>query len=112
MYDIPMKLVAFLKFLLCKYTKTHSLRGLYPKKMTSHKNWNGESGWSKPLFLGYYECPLLAGKTNLLVFRRFHGINERISKKNYEELVMFYFSLIQNCDIQKLPEPHSSVHEL
>ncbi|KAF1390194.1 hypothetical protein PFLUV_G00055560 [Perca fluviatilis] len=44
--------------------------------------------------------------------QRFHGINERISKKNYEELIEFYFSLIQNCDIQKLPEPHSSVHEL
>ncbi|XP_022618767.1 N-fatty-acyl-amino acid synthase/hydrolase PM20D1 isoform X1 [Seriola dumerili] len=44
--------------------------------------------------------------------KRFHGINERISKKNYEELVLFYFSLIQNCDIQNLPEPHSSVHEL
>ncbi|CAJ1084722.1 N-fatty-acyl-amino acid synthase/hydrolase PM20D1.2-like [Xyrichtys novacula] len=44
--------------------------------------------------------------------QRFHGINERISKKNYEELVMFYFNLMQNCDIQKLPEPHSSVHEL
>ncbi|KAF3697153.1 N-fatty-acyl-amino acid synthase/hydrolase PM20D1.2 [Channa argus] len=44
--------------------------------------------------------------------QRFHGINERISKRNYEELVAFYFSLIQNCDIQKLPEPHSSVHDL
>lgn len=44
--------------------------------------------------------------------QRFHGINERISKKNYEELVVFYFNLIQTCDIQKLPEPHSSVHEL
>ncbi|KAM9351478.1 N-fatty-acyl-amino acid synthase/hydrolase PM20D1.2-like [Symphorus nematophorus] len=44
--------------------------------------------------------------------QRIHGINERISKKNYEDLVVFYFSLIQNCDIQKLPEPHSSVHEL
>ncbi|KAM4610680.1 N-fatty-acyl-amino acid synthase/hydrolase PM20D1.2-like [Polymixia lowei] len=44
--------------------------------------------------------------------QRFHGINERISKKNYEELVVFYFNLIQNCDIQKLPDPHSSVHEL
>uniref|UniRef100_A0A7N8XIX7 Peptidase M20 domain containing 1, tandem duplicate 1 n=1 Tax=Mastacembelus armatus TaxID=205130 RepID=A0A7N8XIX7_9TELE len=44
--------------------------------------------------------------------QRFHGINERISIKNYEEIVAFYFSLIQNCDIQKLPEPHSSVHEL
>ncbi|XP_051805274.1 N-fatty-acyl-amino acid synthase/hydrolase PM20D1.2-like [Acanthochromis polyacanthus] len=44
--------------------------------------------------------------------QRVHGINERISKKNYEELVLFYFNLIQNCDIQKLPEPHSSVHDL
>ncbi|XP_042263925.1 N-fatty-acyl-amino acid synthase/hydrolase PM20D1.2-like [Thunnus thynnus] len=44
--------------------------------------------------------------------QRFHGINERISKKNYEEIIQFFFSLIQNCDIQKLPEPHSSVHEL
>ncbi|XP_038577961.1 N-fatty-acyl-amino acid synthase/hydrolase PM20D1.2-like [Micropterus salmoides] len=44
--------------------------------------------------------------------QRFHGINERISKKNYEELVVFYFTLIQNSDIQKLPEPHSPVHEL
>lgn len=43
---------------------------------------------------------------------RFHGINERISKKNYEELVLFYFRLIQNCDVAKLPEPHSSAHEL
>ncbi|XP_029013325.1 N-fatty-acyl-amino acid synthase/hydrolase PM20D1.2-like isoform X2 [Betta splendens] len=44
--------------------------------------------------------------------QRFHGINERISKKNYEELVVFYFNLIQNFDLQQLPEPHSSVHEL
>ncbi|XP_041084868.1 N-fatty-acyl-amino acid synthase/hydrolase PM20D1.2-like [Polyodon spathula] len=44
--------------------------------------------------------------------RRFHGINERISVKNYEEVVMFYFRLFQNCDIGKLPEPHGSVHEL
>ncbi|XP_040049624.2 N-fatty-acyl-amino acid synthase/hydrolase PM20D1.2 isoform X2 [Gasterosteus aculeatus] len=44
--------------------------------------------------------------------QRFHGINERISKKNYEELLVFYFSLIQNCDILKLPEPHSTIHEL
>uniref|UniRef100_A0A667ZQL9 Peptidase M20 domain containing 1, tandem duplicate 1 n=1 Tax=Myripristis murdjan TaxID=586833 RepID=A0A667ZQL9_9TELE len=44
--------------------------------------------------------------------QRFHGINERISKKNYEELVVFYFHLIQNCDTEKLPDPHSSVHEL
>ncbi|XP_072305231.1 N-fatty-acyl-amino acid synthase/hydrolase PM20D1.2 [Eucyclogobius newberryi] len=44
--------------------------------------------------------------------QRFHGINERISKENYETLVQFYFRFIQNCDIKKLPDPHSSVHEL
>ncbi|KAF6721255.1 putative carboxypeptidase PM20D1 [Oryzias melastigma] len=44
--------------------------------------------------------------------QRFHGINERISKKNYEEMIQFYFRLIQNCDTKKLPEPHSSLHEL
>ncbi|KAJ8016745.1 hypothetical protein DPEC_G00010550 [Dallia pectoralis] len=44
--------------------------------------------------------------------QRFHGINERISKKNYEELVGFYFNLIQNCDIKELPSPHSASHEL
>lgn len=44
--------------------------------------------------------------------QRFHGINERISKKNYEELIEFYFNLIQNCDVQKLPAPHSTVHDL
>eukprot|EP00066_Takifugu_rubripes_P001976 XP_003963552.1 PREDICTED: probable carboxypeptidase PM20D1 [Takifugu rubripes] len=44
--------------------------------------------------------------------QRFHGINERISKKNYEELIQFYFDLIQNCDTRQLPEPHSAAHEL
>ncbi|KAM6977237.1 N-fatty-acyl-amino acid synthase/hydrolase PM20D1.2 [Aplochiton taeniatus] len=44
--------------------------------------------------------------------QRFHGVNERISKKNYEELVVFYFNLIQNCDVRKLPSPHSTDHEL
>ncbi|XP_006628512.1 N-fatty-acyl-amino acid synthase/hydrolase PM20D1.2 [Lepisosteus oculatus] len=44
--------------------------------------------------------------------RRFHGVNERISAKNYEDLVEFYFRLIQNCDIRKLPEPHGSLHDL
>ncbi|XP_024915304.1 N-fatty-acyl-amino acid synthase/hydrolase PM20D1.2 isoform X2 [Cynoglossus semilaevis] len=45
-------------------------------------------------------------------FLRIHGNNERISKQNYEEYVMFYSSLIQNCDIQKLPELHSFDHDL
>uniref|UniRef100_A0A672JFB1 Peptidase M20 dimerisation domain-containing protein n=1 Tax=Salarias fasciatus TaxID=181472 RepID=A0A672JFB1_SALFA len=44
--------------------------------------------------------------------QRFHGINERISKKNYEDIVQFFFSLIQNFDIQRLPDSHSSAHEL
>lgn len=44
--------------------------------------------------------------------QRFHGVNERISIKNYEELVLFYFQLIQNNDVRKLPSPHSSQHEL
>ncbi|XP_017540116.1 N-fatty-acyl-amino acid synthase/hydrolase PM20D1.2 [Pygocentrus nattereri] len=43
---------------------------------------------------------------------RFHGINERMSPKNYEELVAFYFQLFQNCDIRNLPTPHESQHEL
>ncbi|XP_037102158.1 N-fatty-acyl-amino acid synthase/hydrolase PM20D1.2-like isoform X2 [Syngnathus acus] len=43
---------------------------------------------------------------------RFHGIDERISQKNYEELVVFYSRLIQNADIGELPEPHASSHEL
>ncbi|XP_052449839.1 N-fatty-acyl-amino acid synthase/hydrolase PM20D1.2 isoform X2 [Carassius gibelio] len=44
--------------------------------------------------------------------QRFHGVNERISIQNYEEIVQFYFQLIQNNDIRKLPPPHSSQHEL
>ncbi|XP_056450316.1 N-fatty-acyl-amino acid synthase/hydrolase PM20D1.2 [Gadus chalcogrammus] len=43
--------------------------------------------------------------------QRIHGINERISKKNYEDIVGFYFTLIQNCDVKELPETHSGVHE-
>uniref|UniRef100_A0A8C2KKC1 Peptidase M20 domain containing 1, tandem duplicate 2 n=1 Tax=Cyprinus carpio TaxID=7962 RepID=A0A8C2KKC1_CYPCA len=35
--------------------------------------------------------------------QRFHGVNERISIQNYEEIVLFYFQLIQNNDIKKLP---------
>uniref|UniRef100_A0AAY4E3H9 Peptidase M20 dimerisation domain-containing protein n=1 Tax=Denticeps clupeoides TaxID=299321 RepID=A0AAY4E3H9_9TELE len=44
--------------------------------------------------------------------QRFHGVNERISKKNYEEMVMFYFRLIQNCDVKDLPSPHTANHDL
>ncbi|CAL1606624.1 unnamed protein product [Knipowitschia caucasica] len=44
--------------------------------------------------------------------QRFHGINERIAKDNYEGLVQFYFRFIQNCDTKRLPDAHSTVHEL
>uniref|UniRef100_A0A8C6V0G7 Peptidase M20 domain containing 1, tandem duplicate 2 n=1 Tax=Neogobius melanostomus TaxID=47308 RepID=A0A8C6V0G7_9GOBI len=44
--------------------------------------------------------------------QRFHGINERTSRENYEGMVQFFFRLFQNCDIKKLPESHTSVHEL
>ncbi|TRY84764.1 hypothetical protein DNTS_027446 [Danionella cerebrum] len=44
--------------------------------------------------------------------QRFHGVNERISIKNYEEIVLFYFLLIQRNDNRKLPDPHVSQHEL
>ncbi|KAG7251480.1 hypothetical protein CRUP_006166, partial [Coryphaenoides rupestris] len=43
--------------------------------------------------------------------QRIHGINERISKKNYEDMVGFYVTLIQNCDIKELPAAHTGVHE-
>ncbi|NXN86230.1 P20D1 hydrolase, partial [Bombycilla garrulus] len=44
--------------------------------------------------------------------RRIHGLNERISIENYEKQVEFLFQLIKNCDIETLPEPHASSHEL
>lgn len=44
--------------------------------------------------------------------QRFHGVNERISIQNYEEIVQFYFQLMQNNNIRNLPPPHSSQHEL
>lgn len=43
---------------------------------------------------------------------RIHGLNERISIENYEKQVEFLFQLIKNCDIETLPEPHASSHEL
>ncbi|XP_051736253.1 N-fatty-acyl-amino acid synthase/hydrolase PM20D1.2-like [Ctenopharyngodon idella] len=41
--------------------------------------------------------------------QRFHGVNERISIQNYQEIVLFYFyfQLMQNSDIRKLPPPHT-----
>lgn len=57
-------------------------------------------------------CPNITVTARSDRFLRFHGINERISKKNYEELIQFYFNLIQNCDTRQLPEPHGAAHEL
>ena len=44
--------------------------------------------------------------------KRFHGINERISVKNLEEAVNFFYHLIQNADHVKLPESHAHDGEL
>lgn len=53
------------------------------------------------------------GLKNILLFTsRIHGLNERISVEGYEKQVEFLFQLIQNCDTEKLPEPHASSHEL
>ncbi|TFK00489.1 SH3KBP1-binding protein 1 [Platysternon megacephalum] len=54
---------------------------------------------------------------NPLVFKpddlpRVHGLNERISVEGYEKQVEFLYQLIQNSDINKLPEPHANSHEL
>ncbi|XP_067863694.1 N-fatty-acyl-amino acid synthase/hydrolase PM20D1-like [Heptranchias perlo] len=43
---------------------------------------------------------------------RIHGVNERISTRNYEEIVQFYFYLMQNSDFWSLPIPHSASHDL
>ncbi|NXR38494.1 P20D1 hydrolase, partial [Zosterops hypoxanthus] len=53
--------------------------------------------------------PLLLKQDDL---PRIHGLNERISIENYEKQVEFLFQLIKNCDIETLPEPHTSTHEL
>ncbi|KAI1231038.1 hypothetical protein IHE44_0008483 [Lamprotornis superbus] len=53
--------------------------------------------------------PLLLRQDDL---PRIHGLNERISIENYEKQVEFLFQLIKNCDIETLPEPHASSHEL
>ncbi|XP_072504132.1 N-fatty-acyl-amino acid synthase/hydrolase PM20D1 isoform X2 [Notamacropus eugenii] len=45
-------------------------------------------------------------------FKSVHGLNERISIQAYETQVMFLFELIQNADSEKIPKPHSAVHEL
>ncbi|XDV45789.1 hypothetical protein PO909_013820, partial [Leuciscus waleckii] len=41
---------------------------------------------------------------------RFHGVNERISIQNYEEIVLFYFQLMQNSDIRNLLPPRIYIY--
>ena len=43
---------------------------------------------------------------------RFHGVNERISKKNYEQAINFYHHLILNADEASLPPLHQHGAEL
>ncbi|XP_076447510.1 N-fatty-acyl-amino acid synthase/hydrolase PM20D1.2-like isoform X2 [Babylonia areolata] len=43
---------------------------------------------------------------------RFHGVNERISKKNYEQVINFYHHLILNADDPQLPPLHQHSDEL
>lgn len=43
---------------------------------------------------------------------RFHGVNERISVKNYEEAINFYYHLIINAAKEKIDISHSHEVEL
>ncbi|XP_070557575.1 N-fatty-acyl-amino acid synthase/hydrolase PM20D1.2-like [Ptychodera flava] len=43
---------------------------------------------------------------------RFHGVNERISIHNYEQVVNFFYHLMLNTDQEKLDLPHSHSAEL
>lgn len=38
---------------------------------------------------------------------RFHGINERISKKNYEQAINYFHHLILNSDVPAIPLSHN-----
>ncbi|XP_012935587.1 N-fatty-acyl-amino acid synthase/hydrolase PM20D1.2 [Aplysia californica] len=42
---------------------------------------------------------------------RFHGINERISVKNYEQVINFYYHLIRNSDQAGVSPTHPPHHE-
>ncbi|XP_067913450.1 N-fatty-acyl-amino acid synthase/hydrolase PM20D1-like isoform X1 [Heterodontus francisci] len=57
----------------------------------------------------YRFIPMILNEEDLT---RIHGVNERISVKNYEEIVQFYFHLMQNSDIWTLPHPHSNSSDL
>lgn len=44
--------------------------------------------------------------------KRFHGNNERMSVKNYEQVVNFYYHVMMNADQEKLPPFHQHSSEL
>ena len=44
--------------------------------------------------------------------KRFHGINERISIKNYEQAINFYYHVIVNADQASLAVVHKHNEEL
>jgi carboxypeptidase PM20D1 len=44
--------------------------------------------------------------------KRFHGINERISVKNWEQAVNFFYHMIKNADLAELEPLHHHGEEL
>lgn len=44
--------------------------------------------------------------------KRFHGDNERLSVKNYEQAINFYYHLILNADKESLDPLHQHGEEL
>ncbi|XP_078098287.1 N-fatty-acyl-amino acid synthase/hydrolase PM20D1-like isoform X2 [Mustelus asterias] len=57
----------------------------------------------------YRFTPMILKKEDL---SRIHGVNERISVKNYEEFVKFYFQLIQLSDLWSPALPHCTSNDL
>ena len=43
---------------------------------------------------------------------RFHGLNERISIKNYEQAINFFYHVLVNADKEKLEPAHQHGEEL
>ncbi|KYQ93448.1 peptidase M20 family protein [Tieghemostelium lacteum] len=57
---------------------------------------NTDTRWFWPLTENIFRfCPLILENSDL---SRFHGINERISIKNYKQIIDFYYHLIKNSD--------------
>lgn len=44
--------------------------------------------------------------------KRFHGVNERISKQNFEQAINFYYHIIVNSDRNTLSISHKHSDEL